>query len=184
MAFFENSDEVKVIPKALDFGTVQIDIYLGEEKTSFEHTTFRKDFYHDDGTHRPSAVVFTDDMVQDALRRDFTVNALYYDILKQELVDPLGGLADLKDMVIKSAKENPEKTLNDDGLRVMRMARFAAELNFKVSPKLFKAAKRYADYLKDITPERKQQELKKILLSDIKYPGFHGAFNASKPKEG
>lgn len=64
------------------------------------------------------------------------------------------------------------------------MARFAAELNFKVDAQLFKAAKKYSHYLADITPERKQEELKKILLSDIKYQGFCGAFNASKPKRG
>ena len=184
MAFFKNSEDIKVIPKALDYGTVQIDLVMDGEKTSFEHTTFRKDFYHDGGLHRPSSVEFTDDILEDARRRDFTINALYYDILNHDLVDPLNGLKDLKAMTIRAAKENPEETLNDDGLRIMRMARFAAELNFKVDPKLFKAVKKYAHYLSDITPDRKQTELKKILLSDIKYEGFNGAFNASKPKRG
>ncbi len=184
MVFFEKSECVKVIPKALDFGTVQIDLNDGGKKTSFEHTTFRKDFYHDDGTHRPSMVEFTDDIVADAKRRDFTINALYYDILKNQLMDPLDGQSDLDAMRVKAAKENAEETLNDDGLRIMRMARFASELNFRVAPSLCDAAKRYAHYLADITAERKQAELKKILLSDIKYQGFKGAFNASKPKRG
>lgn len=184
MAFFEKSGDIRVVPKALDFGTVQIDLFLDGQKISFEHTTFRKDFYHEDGSHRPSAVQFTEDILEDSLRRDFTINALYYDILKEELVDPLGGLKDLYAMRIRAAKEDAEETLNDDGLRIMRMARFAAELNFRVDPKLCKAAKKFSYYLADITPERKQDELKKILLSDIKYGGFKGAFNTSKPKKG
>ncbi len=184
MAFFKSMDFVRVVPKALDFGTVQIDLFEDGEKISFEHTTFRQDFYHEGGAHRPSAVQFTEDITADALRRDFTINALYYDILGNTLVDPLGGQTDLMDMRIRAVKQDARETLSDDGLRIMRMARFAAELNFKVDPALFKAAKQYAVYLKDITGERKQTELKKILLADIKYQGFKGAFNASKPKRG
>ncbi|MEX1308347.1 MAG: HD domain-containing protein, partial [Eubacteriales bacterium] len=117
-------------------------------------------------------------------RRDFTINALYYDILGEELVDPLGGVEDVFAMRIRAAKENAEETLNDDGLRIVRMARFAAELNFMVDPALCQAARKFSYYLSDITPDRKQIELKKILLSDIKYKSFKGAINASKPKKG
>lgn len=176
--------DIITIPKALDFGTVQVDIIFKEKKYSFEHTTFRKDFYHDDGTHRPSRVEFTESLEQDASRRDFTVNSIYYKISSEEIVDPLGGIQDLERMVIRAAKRYAEETLADDGLRIMRMARFAAELNFSVSPDLFRAAKRFSYYLMDITAERKQQEFKKIVLSDIKYSGFEGAFKTNRAKRG
>ena len=183
-AMFESSDTVSVVAKAPDFGTVELVVKDAGKRYTVEHTTFRKDFYHEGGSHRPSAVAFTDSLEQDALRRDFTINGIYYDIEKQAVIDPLGGAEDLKTMTIRAAQKTPEKTLADDGLRIMRMARFACELNFKIAPDLFKAACRYVHYLADITPDRKQTELKKILLSDIKYQGYNGAFNVSKPKRG
>ena len=184
ISMFKTHDTISVIPKATDFGTVEILIKNQDSSISVEHTTFRKDFYHDDGSHRPSAVAFTDSLEADALRRDFTINGIYYNIETETLIDPLSGADDLKSMTIRAAQTDPEKTLADDGLRIMRMARFAAELGFKVSPDLFQAARRYVHYLADISPERKQTEIKKILLSDITYQGYNGAFNASKPKRG
>lgn len=180
----KNKDEIKIIQKAMDFGTIQIDLFFENKKYSFEHTTFRKDFYHDDGTHRPSHVEFTDEINLDASRRDFTINSIYYSISKDRIIDPLGGAEDLKKQLIRADKKDAKETLKDDGLRIMRMARFAAELNFSLSPDLFKAAKKYSIYLNDISAERKQQEIKKILLADIKYSGFEGAFKTAKHKRG
>ena len=177
-------EDIFIIEKALDFGTIQIDLNYGGEKYSFEHTTFRHDFYHDDGSHRPKHVTFTDNIVADAQRRDFTINAIYYHVEKESLIDPLGGIIDLDQMVIKAVKENPRETLSDDGLRILRMVRFAAELNFKIDPQLFIAAKTYVSYLKDISAERKYIELKKIMLADVKYIGYNGAFKEKKHKRG
>jgi len=182
-ALIENK-EISIIEKAIDFGTIQIDLNFEGKKFSFEHTTFRNDFYHEDGSHRPKYVSFTKDIKLDASRRDFTINAIYYNIEKNELIDPLGGIDDLNKMIIRAAKQDPKTTLSDDGLRILRMVRFAAQLNFKIDPDLFKAAKTYIDYLADISAERKYIEIKKIMLADVKYIGYKGAFNTKKHTRG
>jgi tRNA nucleotidyltransferase (CCA-adding enzyme) len=121
-------------------------------------------------------------MREDAARRDFTVNALYLDLETGETVDPTGrGLADARQRVIRAAAEDPDITIRDDGLRIMRMARFAAELGFSVSEDLMAAAKARAGLLADISAERKRDELKKILLADVKYKTLN---NEDAPEKG
>lgn len=137
---------------------------------AFEHTTWRRDFYPSGGDHRPYRVEFTTDMKEDAKRRDFAVNALYMNIASGEIMDPTGrGFHDAKNEILHAAADQPDITIRDDGLRIMRMARFAAELGFSVSPDLLDAARRHAVLLADISAERKLIELKKILLADNKY---------------
>ena len=154
-----------VVPKGVDFGMVEV--HIGGMK--FEHTTFRSDSYAAGGAHRPSSVRFSHTPAEDASRRDFTVNALYYDILGDELTDPTGGLADLSARLIRTTSKDPELVLRDDGLRIMRLVRFAAELGFDIDPASFAAAKKLAGNLGAISPERIREELDKILLADVKY---------------
>lgn len=144
-------------------GTLRIK--AGEE--SYEYATFRRDFYGEGGGHTPQKVEFCDKPEEDAQRRDFTVNAIYYDILGERIADPLGGLEDLKSRVIRAA--DPERIFRSDGLRLLRMVRFACELDFKIEEKTFEAAKKNAELLCDIKPERIFEEFYKILLSDTKY---------------
>jgi tRNA nucleotidyltransferase (CCA-adding enzyme) len=159
-----------VIEKALSLGTVELRLKTDHGWDAFEHTTWRRDFYPPSGDHRPYRVEFTTDMREDAQRRDFAVNALYMNITSGEIMDPTGrGLDDAKGEILHAAAENPDITIRDDGLRIMRMARFAAELGFDVATDLMDTAQRHAALLADISAERKQIELKKILLSDIKY---------------
>ncbi|MGE5494934.1 MAG: CCA tRNA nucleotidyltransferase [Burkholderiales bacterium] len=169
-ALFLRAEGFTVIEKAPELGTIEVHITQGGKKYVFEHTTFRRDFYPPGGEHRPKSVEFTSDMREDAARRDFTVNALYLDLETGETVDPTGrGLEDAKQRVIRAAAEDPDITIRDDGLRIMRMARFAAELGFSVSEDLMMAAKARAGLLADISAERKRDELKRILLADVKY---------------
>ncbi|MGI5850289.1 MAG: CCA tRNA nucleotidyltransferase [Christensenellales bacterium] len=161
---------LKVVEKALELGTIEVHLDFNGKKHVFEHTTFRRDFYPRGGNHRPERVAFTTDICEDAKRRDFTVNALYINIGTGEIIDPTNkGLQDIKTKTIRAAAENPEETIRDDGLRIMRMARFAAELGFSVSPDLLACAKKHAPLLNDISAERKRDELKKILVADTKY---------------
>ncbi len=134
----------------------------------YEYTAFRRESYKKGGEHTPQTVEFTTDIVEDAKRRDFKCNAIYYDIKKDELFDPLGGIEDVKNRVLDTVDE-PEKVFSHDGLRLMRLARFSGELNFKPTIRVLEAAVRYADNIKDISPERIFDELKKILVSDKKY---------------
>jgi len=159
-----------VIEKALPLGTIELRLKSDHGWDAFEHTTWRRDFYPTGGDHRPYRVEFTTDMREDAQRRDFAVNALYMNISSGEIIDPTGrGLDDAKNKILHASAENPDITIRDDGLRIMRMARFAAELGFDAAPDLLDTARRHAALLADISAERKHIELKKILLADIKY---------------
>ena len=170
------SGGLTVVPKAPELGTVELHLRLNGQRFSFEHTTFRSDVYPEGGQHRPSRVAFTDDIEKDARRRDFTANAMYLNTSTGQVVDPTGsGLADIKARVLRAAAEDPDITIRDDGLRIMRMARFAAELGFSVSPEIMACAQRRASMLADISAERKRDELKKILLADTKYPQIAGS---------
>ena len=159
-----------VIEKALSLGTIEAHLTLNGTKYVFEHTTFRRDFYPHGGEHRPYKVEFTDDIASDARRRDFTMNALYIDIAQNMIIDPTGsGRGDIENKTIRAAASDPSETIGDDGLRIMRMARFAAELGFSVADDLFACARQNAALLQDISAERKCAELKKILMADTVY---------------
>ena len=166
------TEGVKIIEKAVEFGTIEVHFTFEGEKYIFEHTTFRRDFYDEGGSHRPRHVVFTNDMREDAIRRDFTVNALYADAITGEVLDVTGrGLAYLAQGVIAAAHEDPFETLKDDGLRLMRLVRFACEFGFTIQPELFRTAQENASLLADISAERIRAELVKIMLSDTRHPG-------------
>ncbi|MBO6060682.1 MAG: CCA tRNA nucleotidyltransferase [Clostridia bacterium] len=155
----------KVVPKGAAFGMVEV--HIGGK--SFEHTTFRSDTYAEGGAHRPAGVTFSDTPEEDAFRRDFTVNALYASVESGEVIDPTGGLEDLKNRHIRTTSKEPRDILRDDGLRIMRLCRFAAELGFDIEGNTFAAAKECAKLLSDISAERVRDELVKILLADAKY---------------
>lgn len=133
-----------------------------------EYTPFRTEDYAPGGAHRPETVRFGVSMEEDAVRRDFTVNALYKDILTGEITDPLGGLEDLKKRRLRMCAPD---TLSSDALRILRLVRFSAELGFSVEPETLEKARENAPLLRDIVPERKKEELMRILLADAKYAG-------------
>lgn len=133
----------------------------------FEYTPFRVEKYAPGGGHTPTDVMFTTDLKQDALRRDFTCNSIYYDITNDCVVDPLGGIADIEKKIIRSY--NPARTFASDGLRVLRMVRIAVETGFKIDGETAKAAKENAHLLRDISAERRREELNRILVADTKY---------------
>lgn len=155
------------VPKAVNFGTVEL--IAKDRSWSVECTTFRADVYGPGGFHRPAGVRFSKDLESDAFRRDFTVNAIYQNALTGEFLDPTGGMADLKSRLLRATSEDPRVIMGDDGLRVLRLVRFACELGFAVEEKTLAAAREFAAGLFDIPAERKYAELKKILLSDVRY---------------
>lgn len=133
----------------------------------FEYTPFRVEKYNAGGEHTPSEVMFTTDIRQDALRRDFTCNSIYYDVANEKFVDPLGGIADCQKKIIRSY--NPAHTFASDGLRILRMVRIAVETGFKIDGETAKCAQANAHLLRDISAERRRDELNKILVADTKY---------------
>lgn len=155
---------VEVVDVNPRVGTVLLKV--GDER--YEYTTFRKDSYPIGGVHTPDSVQFVATPQEDAQRRDFSVNALYLDVLSGRLTDPTGGLQDLQNKRIRSTRQ-ADLVFGEDGLRILRMVRFCAQLGFSPEEETFESAKAHCAYLADISPERIWEELQKILLADGRY---------------
>ena len=143
----------------------------GEE---LEYTQFRTERYAAGGGHTPDSVAFTEDLEADAKRRDFRINAIYANAETGEILDPLGGLSDLAERRIRAA-DDPGRVFGSDGLRLLRLVRFCAELGFTPEEKTFAAALACRDNLDDIAPERIADEMRKICFADGKYPQLTAA---------
>jgi tRNA nucleotidyltransferase (CCA-adding enzyme) len=153
----------KLFPKTVAVGKAFGVMLVIEEGISFEVATFRSDGSYADG-RRPDSVVFTTPE-EDALRRDFTVNALFYDLNQGRVLDFVGGLKDLTDKKIK-AVGNPEERFKEDHLRLLRAVRFAAQLGFEIVPDTFAAVKHLANSVKTVSAERIHEETFKLLKSE------------------
>lgn len=140
-------------------------IIAGDEK--YEYTPFRIENYHL-GKHTPENVEWTDDIRVDARRRDFTCNAIYYDILADRVIDFYDGRKDIEKGVLR-AVETPEFVFSSDGLRILRLVRFARQLGWKIERRTFKIAKQMTYQLRYISGERKSAELKNIFCAEQKY---------------
>lgn len=171
MALCEGT-EVRAVLRAAHFGTVELHVTDADgARHMAEYTTFREDSYR--CGHRPDAVRFTTDISVDALRRDFSVNALYrrlHDGALGPVIDPTGGRRHLEQGVLHTVTPDPDRVLRDDGLRILRAARFQAELDLAPTPALLDSLTRHASLLKDIACERLRDEWQKILLADLRYP--------------
>jgi poly(A) polymerase/tRNA nucleotidyltransferase (CCA-adding enzyme) len=150
----------KVIPTGIKHGTVTVI----KEGTNYEITTFRIDGKYSNG-RRPDEVKYAQTIEEDLSRRDFTINALAFDLKEKKLIDEFNGLEDLKLKVIRTIG-NPDKRFREDGLRLLRAIRFATVLRFKIEPNTFKAIIKNKDMLKDVSKERIRDEFIKIILSD------------------
>jgi poly(A) polymerase len=128
-----------------------------------EITTYRSDSY--DGTTRKPEVEFGDSLEGDLLRRDFTVNALALRLPEVRLVDPSGGVEDLIAGTI-TTPSTPQISFGDDPLRMMRAARFTAQLGFTVDAETRDAMTAMADRIEIVSAERVRDELSKLLLAD------------------
>jgi len=148
-----------VIPTGERFGTLTV--LSGSQ--AVEVTTFRREGRYSDG-RRPDRVVFSDSLRDDVARRDFTVNALAYDIRQRTVTDYFGGMNDLKEMVIRAVGD-PEERFNEDSLRMLRAIRFAVELRFSISPETLGQIAKLHSAIRRVSPERVQDELSKMLLS-------------------
>lgn len=146
----------KTVPTGINHGTVSV--FCGEVK--FEITTLRKDI-KTYGRH--AEVKFTDDFKEDALRRDFTINALSYDFYEEKIYDYFNGLQDLDHKIVRFIG-NPADRIQEDYLRILRFFRFSTYYSNELDSKGFIGCKKYASMLLNISPERVNQELSKILL--------------------
>lgn len=131
--------------------------------------TFRSDGEYTDGRH-PETVSFSD-AENDALRRDFTINGLFYNPLKKTVSDFVGGRADLDAKIIR-AIGNPEHRFEEDKLRLLRAVRFACTLGFEIEPSTWAAVCTNAPKLEMVSAERIREEFTKIMLSPGRVRGF------------
>lgn len=136
-------------------------IVVKENNRLFEVATFRSDENYEDGRH-PERVVFSS-MKEDALRRDFTINGMYYDPFEEKLFDLVEGRRDLEKRVVR-AIGHPKLRFSEDKLRILRAVRFSSSLGFSLDPATERAIIKEAPTLvNSVSPERIWQELRKML---------------------
>ncbi|MDE7400641.1 MAG: HD domain-containing protein [Clostridia bacterium] len=168
----ESAGEVAAAAEKLGFSVTAVykntgTVRLTCENESYEFTTFRTDKYVR-GVHSPAEVFFTEDIMLDARRRDFKCNAVYYDIRARKFVDPLGGIAEIESRVMSTVADS-NKVFGEDGLRLMRLCRIAAQTGFTPTEDCIKGAAANCNLIDDIAAERVWEELNAILHADIKY---------------
>ena len=166
-----NKEAIKVIDTGIPYGTVTAIL----NKKKFEITTLRKDV-STDGRH--ANVEFTSNWEHDALRRDFTINAIYADI-EGRIFDPLNGISDLQKGKIKFIG-SPEERIQEDYLRILRYFRFFTQYSkTDYDQDIIRSIKQYINGLNKISNERILDELKKILTLKNAY----SLFSQNTPKE-
>ncbi len=162
-------------PTGLKHGTVTVKTPGGP----VEVTTYRIDGAYRDH-RRPESVTFTRSVDEDLARRDFTVNAMAWN-LRGELRDPFGGREDLRRRVLRCVGE-PDRRFQEDALRILRGLRFAAALGFAIEAETAAALRRNREGLEDVAPERIQTEFFKLLPGETaaavlrEYPEVFGVF--------
>lgn len=159
----------RLFPKTFAVGAHFGVILVREGEHSFEIATFRSDGEYTDG-RRPESVSFTT-AEQDAHRRDFTVNGLFYDPIKNEVLDYVGGRDDLALQVLRAIGD-PRQRFEEDQLRLMRAVRFATVLGFEIEAVTWAAIVELAPKIKSISAERIREELSRILLHPNRVRGF------------
>jgi tRNA nucleotidyltransferase (CCA-adding enzyme) len=156
----------RTIPTGIEHGTVTVlcdSVPASGSPRPVEITTFRGEEGFSDG-RRPDRVEFITDLTEDLRRRDFTINAIAYEPLGQQILDPFGGRADLQAGVLRAVGD-PVARFAEDGLRVMRAVRFAAQLEFTVEPATRAAFAGALPTLRKVSRERVRDELVKLLAA-------------------
>lgn len=163
----------KTYPTGLQHGTITVSI----ENELFEVTTFRVEGKYIDG-RRPEEVFFVSDIYQDLSRRDLTINAMAYDPINNILIDPFHGNNDLQNKIIRAVGD-PILRFNEDGLRIIRVARFAARFGYEVHEDTFYAMNSCLDTLKKVSKERVKSELCKIVMSNYSAYGLQILYDSN-----
>ncbi len=171
----------RVIPTGIEHGTVTV--MLHDE--ALEVTTLRADRGYADG-RRPDRIDFVSSIEEDLARRDFTVNAIAFEPESETLVDPFGGQQDLIRRELRAVGD-PALRFAEDGLRVLRAARFVATLEFELDPATAAAMRPSLDTYRRVSPERIREEWQKTLRARAPSRGFrvmheHGLLEITAPE--
>jgi len=173
-----------LLPRTHEVGARFGVMLVVEDGLSIEVATFRTESGYLDGRH-PESVEFTD-LQADAARRDFTVNALYYDPLREEILDPVGGFDDLRRHLLRSIGEASER-FREDHLRLLRCARLASQLEFTIEEETWWALVDQAPSVETVSPERIRIELESLLMGPQPARGlrillYSGVLKATLPE--
>lgn len=163
------TDVQKVFPKTLAVGAHFGVILVMDHGHTFEVATFRSDHEYVDG-RRPTAVTFSTPQ-EDASRRDFTINGMFYDPVAERMIDFVGGEADIHAKVLRAIGE-PAARLCEDKLRLLRAVRFAARFDYQIEPTTWEAMRTHAADIHAVSAERIREELMKILAHPHRVRGF------------
>ncbi len=151
---------LKLFPKTFERGKAFGVTAVIMDNHEFEVATFRKEGKYSDGRH-PDYVEWTDEK-EDALRRDFTINGMFFDPIENKVIDYVGGQADIQNKIIRTIG-NPHERFEEDKLRLIRAARFCARLQYKIEPQTQYAIVEMAPLITQVSSERIRDELIKIL---------------------
>src|ERR1700719_2779297 len=160
----------ELFPRSLSVGAKFGVILVVEEEAQVEVATFRSDIGYSDGRH-PDQVVYSDSAEEDVRRRDFTINGLLMDPATREVLDFVGGRADLRAGIVRAIGD-PRLRFAEDKLRMMRAVRFAARFGFRIEPETMAGAQSLAAQIAQVSPERIRDELTKLLTEGAARRGF------------
>ncbi len=197
MATSAKPDEIiKIFPKNDSSSAVLGTVIVSLSGQHFEITTFREDDAASDGRH-PERVHFGS-LEQDALRRDATINAMYWNPISRELFDPCHGEADLAEALVRFIGD-PAKRIQHDALRILRMIRLRTAIHGQYHPETYKALQKHSALVSGLSGMRVLQELEKLLqtqkpsigLEDwfelgilhVLFPALHACKGVAQPKE-
>lgn len=164
--------QLKQILEGTEFSVKTINEFVGvmaiEGVKRYEHACFREEIYEND-SHMPSQVKFIKELEKDAQRRDFKINSIYYDIVENQFIDPLGGILNIKERIIETTKD-AKYVFDSDPERILRLIRFACSLGFDIPENELKYAKKNANKIAFISKYRLKNEFEKLLTCDQIYP--------------
>ncbi len=161
---------LQLFPDALDVGAQFGVVLVRQDSLKVEVATFRSDVGYSDGRH-PDQVVYSQTPEEDVQRRDFTINGLLMRHDSGEVLDFVGGRADLAAKIIRAIGE-PSRRFAEDKLRMLRAVRFSARFGYTIEPETFAAIRRHAKEIHVVSAERVREELTKLLTEGAARRGF------------
>ncbi len=144
------------------------------EGIDIEVATFRKDGPYLDG-RKPESIEFSSEK-EDAMRRDFTINGMFYDLEKSEVIDYVGGQKDLMKKTLRAVGD-PDSRFNEDKLRILRALRFHAQLGFIIEQNTAEAIRKYSIQIHQVSMERIRDEWEKLMLAEFAVAGMQRTYD-------
>ncbi len=160
----------KTVMVGKEFGVARVII----DGCDVEVATFRKDGPYSDG-RKPDSVEYSDEK-EDAERRDFTINAMFYDLENKEVIDFVGGQKDLMRKVLRTVGD-PEKRFEEDKLRILRAVRFHAQLGFTIDSTTAESIRKHSIQIHQVSMERIRDEWQKIMLAENALSGIQRTYD-------